>query len=161
MSFLSPHLVIEVGLVRQYQTQKFQDSPSEYLLTRLKPQQTTSELRLPVQVFSGVKPPIELLEAMANARPPGASWEQPIKAPPLPARKPVHRPDLQTPVPSQHSVPMHPSGEDDLPLYNEDPPSYEDSIAHGLDLSPVDGMGRDYAPPIPTEDPLFSRDAKH
>lgn len=63
--------------------------------------------------------------------------------------------------PSVYPPQLHEDGfvEDAPPVYSEAPPSYEDSMVH--DLSPADGLRRDYAPPASAEDPLLSRNEKN
>ncbi|KAI4804995.1 hypothetical protein E4T45_10972, partial [Aureobasidium sp. EXF-8846] len=110
------------------------------------PQTTTIDLCLPVQIFSGIHPPPELLEAMARARtqdtshnptpapplPPRPNYPADTKTasggPPPPARKPVASAAvgaIHTPVrpvqPVQH---VEHSGEE--PPFGDAPPSYED-----------------------------------
>ena len=97
---------------------------------------------MPVQVFSGISPPQQLLDQMAsrpgnqgnsyvssNLRPPGGSVNDHVSGP--------SRPPGQTQQPSDHIEPS-PS---DIP--DVAPPSYEDAMAD--DLAPVDGPRRDYA----------------
>ncbi|KEQ77639.1 hypothetical protein M436DRAFT_34876 [Aureobasidium namibiae CBS 147.97] len=112
-----------------------------------KPQTTTIDLRLPVQIFSGITPPPELLEAMSRAQ---------AQAPPLPARKPVASSlapveTVQIPVqPVQH---VEHSGEE--PPFGDAPPSYEDAMA--TDVQPAGGIQRaEYVPPVTAEDPLLN-----
>lgn len=96
---------------------------------------------MPVQVYSGISPPQQLLDQMAhrpsaqqtpyissNLRPPGTT-NIPVSGP--------SRPPGQTQQPSDHIEPS-PS---DIP--DVAPPSYEDAMAD--DLAPVDGPRRDYA----------------
>ncbi|KAI4748142.1 hypothetical protein E4T50_01549 [Aureobasidium sp. EXF-12298] len=137
------------------------------------PQTTTIDLRLPVQIFSGITPPPELLEAMARAQaqgtsggsssappmPPRPNYPADTKtasgAPPLPARKPVASTATaqatQTPV----QVVQHVEHSGEEPPYGDAPPSYEDAMA--MDLQPVSGIQRaEYAPPVVAEDPLLN-----
>jgi hypothetical protein len=135
-----------------------------------KPQTTTIDLRLPVQIFSGITPPPELLEAMARAQaqstsedstsappvPPRPNYpadtKTPSGAPPLPARKPVASaaPPAQPAQPVQH---VEHSG--DEPPFGDAPPSYEDAMA--TDVQPAGGIQRaEYAPPVVAEDPLLN-----
>lgn len=46
------------------------------------------------------------------------------------------------------------------PLYSELPPSYEDTVEQEVNLDPVEGIRREYAPPVAAEDPLLRRDEK-
>ncbi|KAG9620854.1 hypothetical protein KCV04_g13846, partial [Aureobasidium melanogenum] len=137
------------------------------------PQTTTIDLRLPVQIFSGITPPPELLEAMARAQaqgaggtnssappmPPRPNYPADTKtasgAPPLPARKPVASTATaqapQTPV----QVVQHVEHSGEEPPYGDAPPSYEDAMA--MDVQPVSGIQRaEYAPPVVAEDPLLN-----
>jgi len=117
-----------------------------------------ADLRLPVQIFSGITPPKKLLEAMANARPHASSSYVSTKAPALPTRRPVPKQDGQHSTTAQPSSSEQPGPHDAPPVYSEAPPSYEDAVIH--DLPPVDGLRRDYAPPSLTEDPLLDRNEK-
>jgi hypothetical protein len=124
----------------------------------LKPQTTTIDLRLPVQIFSGITPPPELLEAMARAQAQGTSEDStsappvpprpnypadtktPSGAPPLPARKPVASaaPVGTTQTPAQPVQHVEHSGEE--PPFGDAPPSYEDAMA--TDVQPAGGIQR-------------------
>ncbi|THZ05724.1 hypothetical protein D6C95_02710 [Aureobasidium pullulans] len=133
------------------------------------PQTTTIDLRLPVQIFSGITPPPELLDAMARAQahntgdissappmPPRPSYptdtKTPSGAPPLPARKPVASAATVETVHQPLQQVDH-SGEE--PPYGDAPPSYEDAMA--TDVQPMEGVRRaDYAPPTVAEDPLLN-----
>ena len=144
-------------------------------LTIHKPQTTTIDLRLPVQIFSGITPPPELLEAMSRAQAQGTSHDPssappipprpnypadtktPSGAPPLPARKPVAS-SAAVPAETIHA-PVQPvqhvehSGEE--PPFGDAPPSYEDAMA--MDLQPASGIQRaEYVPPVVAEDPLLN-----
>ena len=97
--------------------------------------------------------------ATASVVSPHAFSSSHSESPALPARKPVPKPHGHSPSTAHAPAPTHqPPLQDNPPLYSEAPPSYEDAVA--LDLAPVDGLRRDYAPPTSAEDPLFSRDAK-
>ena len=122
-------------------------------------------LLLPVQVYSGVKPPPELLQAMAAsaaknpfhpvnivAAASGASQspQSPILPPP-----PTPTTSSYDSFPALVGTPAspHPSTEDDDML-----PSYEDAIAE--DIAPVDGPRRNYFVPTDPEQSSFSGDSK-
>lgn len=115
------------------------------------PQITIQPLRLPLKVFSGIRPPPELLKAMEAAS----------ERPPLPAKKPTlpdYDPSPIAPGSSQMapssatnsappvSVPARPphSAEE---RYDDAPPSYEDAIAS--DMPAIDGPRPEYEPPPP------------
>ncbi|KAI5209427.1 hypothetical protein E4T39_00871 [Aureobasidium subglaciale] len=135
------------------------------------PQTTTIDLSLPVQIFSGIRPPPELLEAMARAQVQGTSGDSssappmpprpnypadvksPSGAPPLPARKPVA--STAAPMDTFQTPVQHVEHSGDEPPYGDAPPSYEDTMA--TDVQPMDGIQRaDYAPPAVAEDPLLN-----
>ena len=92
-------------------------------------------LRMPCQVYSGVKPPDALLEAMSD-RP----TEVP---PPMPARPGTQTGGITGPPapggPTQTTDHIEPSPEDIPP---DAPPSYEDAIADSI--GPIDGPRREY-----------------
>ncbi|KAF7714739.1 Uncharacterized protein PECH_007724 [Penicillium ucsense] len=102
------------------------------------PQMIVLPLRMPVKVYSGIKPPSALLEAMAAATPqstsskpapvPFPSQSHEGERPPMPPRPPAG------PVPASEGV-----------LHEDAPPSYEDAM--GENISPVDGPRREYHPP--------------
>lgn len=130
------------------------------------------ELKLPVEVFSGIAPPRQLLESMGLAprstavaasnsttNPKPASQPAPTSQPTtpgpsasLPDRKPV-MPPRPAVAPASSMQPEAPP-----PEYSEAPPSYEDAIAQ--DLPPVEGPRREYAPPAALEDDPMLRDEK-
>lgn len=138
-------------------------------------------LRLEVQVYSGIAPPAEVLQRMAEAR----SGKQPVgNAAPAPAT--AQKPDntqamdeklktegrqstaagpsssmLPTPtqpdapeIPARPGQPVPPQEQD----FGDAPPSYEDAIAS--DMPSVDAPRPDYAPPPTGEDPILGRDEK-
>ncbi|KAL1296585.1 hypothetical protein AAFC00_000082 [Neodothiora populina] len=128
------------------------------------PQFITADLRLPVQVFSGVTPPKGLLEALNRAQPHARDSKSSERMPPLPTRRPVPKPSTTASQGASHSASHSLGGAngDAPPLYSEAPPSYEDAITHEVaeTLEPEHGMRRDYAPPPAAEDPLLGRDEK-
>ena len=139
------------------------------------PQSVILPVRLDVQVFSGIAPPRELLDAMAEARAnvhrkSSVKMSDAEKATHLATLKDHYGRDSASSVPP---TPIDPSGLDDkndLPAqqgtlqaeqpYTDAPPSYEDAVASGL--PPVDGMRRpDYAPPAAAgEDDVLGGDEK-
>lgn len=96
---------------------------------------------------------------MARVRPQGAPTKNAGGAPSLPTRRPVPRPAAADPSQPPTYAPGE-STEEAPPLYSEAPPSYEDTVTQEITLDPVDGVRREYAPPITAEDPLLSRDEK-
>lgn len=135
---------------------------------------TVLPLRLPLKVFSGIRPPAALLEAMNTA---SISSEKPPLKPARPSvseeAAPVYDPTPTAPggsyLPSRpnmsgraSSVPSAAAGTTTggaPPGYDEAPPSYEDAIAS--DLPPVDGPRPDYEPPpAPAESELGHGDEK-
>jgi len=126
-------------------------------------QLTVLPLRLPVKVFSGIKPPAALLQAMATGNEklnPGlAPASSTLHAEPGPVmpHTPVDHPSFSgNQFPPQQGAPFQPpvaSGFDDAP------PSYEDAIAQ--DLPPINGYRGEYQPPpFPEGEPRFSGDEK-
>lgn len=106
-------------------------SPTDHL----KPELTVQTIRMPVEIFSGIAPPPQLLEQMAN-RPAAQSGPGYNIRPPASVSRPSPRPPHTfAPRPSDH---IEPSPSDP----NEAPPSYEDAMAD--DLAPIDGPRREY-----------------
>jgi len=142
-------------------------------------QHTVMELRLPFQLFSGIRPPAELLEAMTRS----SGMTGPIRNPPLPPRNEktglAAAASLRRPVPHAHPQPQQqipqpaaaPNGNhmqpaplpprlDDPPQYSEAPPSYEDAIADTMPSVQTDHRPQ-YAPPPPEQaDSLLSAGEK-
>ena len=126
-----------------------------------RPELIVLPLRIPVEVWSGIAPPPELVAAMQER---ASNSEQQQKKPttdtPMPSKlanespaTPLYEPS-QTPAPTGVSRPPNP---DDLP--DHAPPSYEDAMAE--DFAPVDGPRRNYSVPEgdqPT--PAFPADSK-
>lgn len=137
----------------------------DYPTDLIQPQSSTTDLHLPVQIFSGITPPPELLEAMARSQAQNtgsaAAPTQPPRptdtkssagAPPLPSRKPLAAAAAANVAP-QLQPHVQTSGEE--PPYGDAPPSYEDAMA--MDVQPVQGLQRtEYAPPAAAEDPLLN-----
>jgi hypothetical protein len=110
-----------------------------------RPELIVLPLRLPVEVWSGIAPPPELVEAMKQRAEHGATHPPPTKAD-IP-NTPVYE---ETP-PSASAQPVQ-----DL---DDAPPSYEDAIAE--EFTPVDGPRRDYSIPNSEEAaPAFNSDSK-
>lgn len=110
---------------------------------------TVLPLRLPLKVFSGIRPPAELLKAMEATpeRPPAL----PSARPNLPEYEPAPAgpgssqiaPHPPTPGTASGAPPAaHPAP---APGYEDAPPSYEDAIAS--DMPVIDGPRPDYEPP--------------
>jgi hypothetical protein len=99
-------------------------------------------LRLAVKVYSGIRPPPALLQAMSNNRRMGkqpqastaAYQDNPPPKPPRPANQPFE---------------MDNNADD-----NDAPPSYEDAMADMI--SPIDGPRREYQATTPAEDRSLS-----
>ncbi len=131
------------------------------------PQTIILPLRLDVSVFSGIAPPPQLLDAMAQAR----TKSKP--KPTLDTKTPLdeklkaeqgREPDMavpQTPMEGpSHDFPARQGAamSSQLPIYEDAPPSYEDAV--GTDLPPVDVPRPNYAPPPPLEDDVLRGDEK-
>lgn len=128
-------------------------------------------------MYSGIAPPPEVLERMAEAR---ADVKRPVNpqgpsGPPEPSAmdeklktegrtssmagpstavpsSPVHETAPQVPARPGQPVAQAP------PDYSEAPPSYEDAIA--ADVGPVNAPRPDYAPPSTGEDHMLRQDEK-
>ncbi|KAJ4697623.1 hypothetical protein HRR87_002123 [Exophiala dermatitidis] len=127
----------------------------------MRPEVMVLPLRLPVQVYSGIAPPPQLLRAMANnPRPQAATTPPPLfprpsangtsVAAPLQPDTPLATPP--TPFQDNGFFPAQTGSysvqqEPDIP--DEAPPSYEDAIAD--EIAPVDGPRRDYHVPSQPE----------
>lgn len=129
-------------------------------------------MRLDVEVYSGIAPPKELLEAMAEAK---AGIRRPTKAdrgktlgeklqtnlrmdsaasiPPTPMEPFSHDGISDRPAQEGNSVPPAPA-----PSYPDAPPSYEDAVASSL--PPIVAQRPNYAPPSVEEDELLGGDEK-
>ena len=118
-------------------------------------------LRLPVQVYSGIAPPPELLTARASsaaAPPPVSTREKPsaaslassasLQPPAAPAypHTPTEAPGFagHQAFPPQEGVPEPAPHE-----YDDAPPSYEDAV--GANLPPINGYRGSYRPPPQAE----------
>ena len=80
-------------------------------------------ISMPVQVYSGIRPPQALLDATYSLPQPHVS--------------------LPSPATPSRPTPVFAPPPSDIPL--EAPPSYEDAIAD--DLGPIDGPRREYSQP--------------
>lgn len=118
--------------------------------------------RLPVQVWSGIAPPPELLRAMASQgqqHTKGGSLfgrpHEPVSYDETPAQLP------STPV-QEYSQTEAQVGSYNTPnaadIPDDAPPSYEDAMAE--DIAPVDGPRRDYSVPEGEQQPAFNQDSK-
>ncbi|KAK4551834.1 hypothetical protein LTR86_010830 [Recurvomyces mirabilis] len=137
-----------------------------------KPQNIALPLRLECEVFSGITPPPELLEAMAREkanihRPSAANIPMTDKLktegrlPPESGAGQVPPTPMEGPSSSgPPELPARPGdvGDAQPPMYSEAPPSYEDAIAS--DLPPVNAPRPEYAPPPPATDDALLRDEK-
>lgn len=114
------------------------------------PHLMTLPLRMPVKVYSGIKPPPALLRAIATShqRPHVPMNSSP--KPPSTGSHPsfAHIPSSpSTPSYEQHSPRVGTFAPPQQPFPNDDaPPSYEDAMAD--EIGPVDGPRRDYNVPI-------------
>ncbi|KAI7400733.1 hypothetical protein KC336_g14811 [Hortaea werneckii] len=148
-----------------------------------KPQNVVLPLRLSTMVYSGIAPPTEVLEAMAQAKTNvGQTTSTPAKAqtnasdpmnekvrleaqqsdfganqvPPTPVDSPD--PSGRPAVPPRKAVPSASAAESTEPTFEDAPPSYEDAIAGNV--RPVNAPRPDYAPPPTGEDELLGKDEK-
>lgn len=111
---------------------------------------------MPVQVFSGVRPPDELLKVLRQQGTVnnlgGRPYADTLASTSIHQTQFAGQSPLTSPNSTQHVTPIaHPtsfgmSAEEDAP-----PPSYEDAMAE--DLAPVDGQRRDYEHPVPMVTP--------
>jgi hypothetical protein len=113
----------------------------------VRPELIVLPLRLPVKVYSGIAPPPQLLNALAN---------QPSSSHPLQDSKISNGAKLNYDQPP--ATPVSPTGPDQqfparIGAFSQavdpdepPPPSYEDAMAE--DIGPVDGPRRDYNPPV-------------
>lgn len=101
----------------------------------IQPQTQVVPLRFPVEVFSGIKPPPELLDAVLTSatRPSPVTTASAPMVPPRPGGVAAPAPDPLYP-PQLGTAPAN--------LIGEAPPSYEDAMAD--DIGPLDGR-RDYS----------------
>jgi hypothetical protein len=118
-----------------------------------RPQLLTLPLRMPVKVYSGIKPPPALLKAIAtpHQRPPmpvdSGSTPSSIGNHPSIPRTPS---SPSTPSYEQHSPRVGTFAPSQLAIPDDDaPPSYEDAMAD--EIGPVDGPRRDYNIPSQPE----------
>ncbi|KIW43909.1 uncharacterized protein PV06_04960 [Exophiala oligosperma] len=128
----------------------------------MRPELIILPLRLPVMVYSGIAPPPQLLQAMANnPRPqeaPPPVFPRPHQSNGSPVQKPTPSATPTTPVSETHSFPTSvgsysPEQHNNVP--DEAPPSYEDAIAD--DIAPVDGPRREYdVPSQPGQEHVFN-----
>ena len=130
----------------------------------VRPELIVLPLRLPVQVWSGIAPPPELLRAMsahdkqqhANG---GALFGRPSEPPLTYQDIPAHPPSTPT---QEHSPTEARVGSYSAPnpadIPDDAPPSYEDAMAE--DIAPVDGPRRDYSVPEGEQQPAFNPDSK-
>jgi hypothetical protein len=139
----------------------------------VRPELVVLPLRLPVLVYSGIAPPLKLLEAMATTPRPQPAPQALFKPPrppvpngiPSPSETPLGTPieTPTTPLSEINSYPAqvgsyHDAEQSEIP--DIAPPSYEDAMAE--DIAPVDGPRRDYQVPPESEArrPAFNPDSK-
>jgi hypothetical protein len=136
----------------------------------MQPQTVILPLRLDATVFSGIAPPPQLLEAMAQARADvkrkpiintintkdaldeklkAEEGQGSVNAVP---ETPIEGPSYDTPARQGTALPSQP------PIYDDAPPSYEDAVASSM--PPVDARRPEYAPPPAEEDDVLRRDEK-
>ncbi len=128
----------------------------------VRPELIVLPLRLPVQVWSGIAPPPELLRAMSSRDPQqtngGPIFQRPASVSTLDE---VTTPTSETPTYDQHG-PEARLGSASVPnaldIPDDAPPSYEDAMAE--DMAPVDGPRRDYSVPEGDAQPAFNPDSK-
>ena len=108
----------------------------------INPEMTVQPLRMPVLVYSGIKPPEALVDEMAKQQNPSLAGQN-LRPPTVTRPSTLSQQSLgqasSSPLPT--SSPAHastPQGSADFP--EEPPPSYEDAIAD--ELAPVDGSSR-------------------
>jgi hypothetical protein len=122
-------------------------------------------------VYSGIAPPPEILERMAEVR---ANEKRPADAPSSSAMDEKLKTEGRSssvagpsstvpPTPIQETAPHIPARPGQPvsqapPDYSEAPPSYEDAIA--TDLSPVNAPRPDYVPPPTGDDHMLRQDEK-
>jgi hypothetical protein len=110
-------------------------------------------LRLPVKVYSGIKPPQALLDGGFNTdhrEVEGAGKPNTLNVPP----QQIHAPGTPT-TPTHAGGQQGAAGAATLPAYDDAPPSYEDAI--GEDLPPINGYRGSYrTPEVPEGAPRFS-----
>ncbi|KAL9000967.1 MAG: hypothetical protein Q9169_000451 [Polycauliona sp. 2 TL-2023] len=127
------HVLVKVGLTHGLGEQIF-------------PELTVHTLKMNVSVYSGIRPPPALLQAMADSQRPLVGPQaniSPSSTSKLSSAKPPH--DTEPPVILNHSssTPIatgqtHP----EEPFEDEAPPTYQEAIAEGI--GPVEGARRDY-----------------
>ena len=129
-------------------------------------------MRLDTLVYSGITPPPQLLQAMAEARankPKSSAGTNSVpidklrmehgngsgfgagQVPPTPI-------EGDDPMGAPETPPRPGATTDHPPVYSEAPPSYEDAVA--TDLPPINAARPVYAPPPAQEDAVLGRDEK-
>ncbi|MCJ1331985.1 hypothetical protein MMC10_008677 [Thelotrema lepadinum] len=125
---LSRHYELEISLGLVYGT-----------AGNVKPELTVQPLRMPLQVYSGIKSREDIGRNQSAAQ--GMSDLEPSTPFPAPSPVPLASPGPRPPTaPFPHRTDPATDGIADLP--DEPPPSYEDAIAE--DLAPADGPRSDY-----------------
>jgi hypothetical protein len=128
-------------------------------------------LRLEVQVYSGIAPPPEILERMAQARANGMRPAEGAENSAMDEKLKIEERNSSVagpsstilPTPIQETAPHTPERpgphvSQAPPDYSEAPPSYEDAIA--VDIPPVDAPRPDYVPPPTGDDHMLRQDEK-
>jgi len=129
----------------------------------MRPELVVLPLHFPVQVYSGIAPPPQLLRAMAAqgrvympSSPLFPHLPSDMAASASTSNSPI------TPIQETHQIPArtgsyHPPSAEEP---EDAPPSYEDAMAE--DIGPVDGPRRDYSVPATPgpESPAFNSDSK-
>lgn len=109
-----------------------------------RPELIVLPLRIPVEVWSGIPPPPELLAAMEERAGNEGKQQTPIPDHSTPSKLANETPTTPIYEPPQNAEPpgtSQPPIPDDLP--DHAPPSYEDAMAE--DFAPVDGPRRNYS----------------
>lgn len=130
-------------------------------------------LRLDTEVYSGIAPPAEVLQRMAEARTNGNIPSQKPDTSTAAMDEKLRTEGRKSSVPGPSSAAQATSSEPDAPEiparpgrpvpqqpqeYEDAPPSYEDAIA--TDLPPVNAPRPDYAPPPTGDDQMLGQDEK-
>ena len=118
-----------------------------------RPEMIVFPLKLPVEVWSGIPPPADLLKAMKDR---ADNTQNNHSADSKHGYSSANVEELSVPTyasASQHHVQKSAAQSEDAP-----PPSYEDAMA--VDFAPVDGPRRDYSVPDADQAPAFNSDTK-
>ena len=130
-----------------------------------RPELIVLPLRIPVEVWSGIPPPPELLRAMQERAENGGKQSTAFSEHAVPPKTASAASDTSTPTTpmydyAQAPAPVgtsRPANTEEFP--DHAPPSYEDAMAE--DFTPVDGPRRNYSVPGGDQQtPAFNSDAK-